>query len=87
MSSPPPLGATLGLRPGVHHVGLWVDDVAAATREAVVAGWVCLLAQVSPDEGYGTYTYVQPPGSAMLVEYVSSAARPRFEQWWAGGTL
>ncbi len=74
-------------RPGAHHVGLWVDDVAAATRAAVDAGWVCRLAQVSPDEGYGTYTYVQPPGSAMLVEYVSSAARPRFEQWWAGGTL
>jgi catechol 2,3-dioxygenase-like lactoylglutathione lyase family enzyme len=74
-------------RPGVHHVGLWVDDVAAETRRAVENGWVCRLAQVSPDEGYGTYSYVEPPGSAMLVEFVASTALPRFERWWAGGSL
>jgi Glyoxalase/Bleomycin resistance protein/Dioxygenase superfamily len=73
--------------PGVHHVGLWADDVAGQTRRAVDAGWVCRLAQVAPDEGYGTYSYVEPPGSAMLVEFVSAAARPRFERWWAGGSL
>lgn len=74
-------------RPGVHHVGVWVDDVAEATKRSIDAGWVCRLAQVSPDEGFGTYTYVEPPGSAMLVEYVSSAVRPRFERWWSGGSL
>jgi catechol 2,3-dioxygenase-like lactoylglutathione lyase family enzyme len=73
--------------PGVHHVGLWADDVAAETQRCLDAGWTLELAQCSPEEGFGTYTYVRPPGAGMLVELVSSAALPRFESWWAGGTL
>ena len=75
------------VQPGVHHVGLWSDDVRGETESLIAAGWSLRLAQSSPDEGYGAYTYVEPPGSAMLVELVTSAARPRFEQWWAGGRL
>lgn len=73
--------------PGVHHVGLWSDDVRGETERFVAAGWTVRLAQASPSEGYGAYTYVQPPGSAMLVELVTALALPRFEQWWAGGRL
>jgi hypothetical protein len=75
------------VHPGLHHVGLWSDDIAGDTQRCIDAGWALRLAQCAPDEGFGTYTYVQPPGSAMLVELVSSAALPRFEIWWAGGTL
>lgn len=75
------------VQPGVHHVGVWSDDVAAETQRFLDAGWTLQLAQCSPADGFGTYTYVQPPGSAMLVELVSAAALPRFEQWWAGGSL
>jgi Glyoxalase/Bleomycin resistance protein/Dioxygenase superfamily len=75
------------VNPGLHHVGLWADDVAAETQRCIDRGWTLRLAQCSPEEGYGTYTYVQPPGSAMLVEFVTSAALPRFESWWAGGSL
>ncbi len=74
-------------QPGVHHVGLWSDDVPGDTQRCVDAGWTVRLAQVSPADGYGTYTYVQPPVGGMLVELVSSAALPRFERWWAGGSL
>jgi len=74
-------------QPGVHHVGLWCDDVATETQRCLDLGWRLALAAKSPDEGFGTYTYVQPPGSAMLVELVWSGALARFEQWWAGGTL
>ncbi len=74
-------------RPGVHHIGLWSDDVRGETEALLAAGWALRLAQTSPDDGFGAYTYVQPPGSSMLVELVTSAARPRFEQWWAGGRL
>jgi lactoylglutathione lyase len=73
--------------PGVHHVGVWSDDVAADTDRCIAAGWSLALAAKSPDEGYGGYTYVQAPGSAMLVEFVAAAALPRFERWWAGGSL
>ena len=73
--------------PGLHHVGVWSDDVVGDTRAFLDAGWTLALAMSSPDEGFGRFTYVQPPGSGLLVELVSSAVLPRFEKWWAGGSL
>lgn len=72
--------------PGVHHVGLWVDDVAGQTERLLADGWSLLLSARDPGQGYGTFTYVQPP-TGMLVELVASAARPLFERWFAGGQL
>jgi catechol 2,3-dioxygenase-like lactoylglutathione lyase family enzyme len=74
------------LSPGLHHMGLWSDDVASDTNALLAAGWSLQLAQVAPEDGYGAYTYVQPP-SGLLVELVWSAIRPRFERWWSGGSL
>ena len=74
-------------RPGLHHVGVWSDDVAGETQAFLDAGWSLALAMCSPEEGFGRYTYVQPPGSGLLVELVASWALPRFEGWWAGGSL
>jgi catechol 2,3-dioxygenase-like lactoylglutathione lyase family enzyme len=75
-----------GDHPGVHHMGVWSDDVAADTDAVVAAGWSVAAAAAPPEDGYGTFAYVQPP-SGMIVELVSAAARPRFEAWWAGGDL
>jgi catechol 2,3-dioxygenase-like lactoylglutathione lyase family enzyme len=72
--------------PGLHHVGLWSDDVAAETSALVGAGWTLRLAQRDPADGYGVFTYVQPP-SGLLVELVSTAVKPMFERWFAGGPL
>jgi catechol 2,3-dioxygenase-like lactoylglutathione lyase family enzyme len=72
--------------PGVHHVGLWCDDVAAGTEALLAAGWTLRLAQLDPADGYGAFTYVQPP-SGLLVELVWSAIQPMFERWFAGGPL
>lgn len=72
--------------PGVHHQGVWVDDVAASVRRAEASGWICVAAGQSPDDGYGGFAYVQPP-SGMIVEFVIDALRPRFDRWWAGGSL
>ena len=74
-------------QPGVHHVGLWCDDVTAETTRLVADGWTVRLAAKAPELGYGGYVYVQPPGSQMIVELVDSIAIPRFERWWAGGSL
>ena len=43
-------------------------------------------AAASPDDDYGVFTYVVPP-SGPIIELVWSAMEPRFEAWWAGGTL
>lgn len=75
-----------GDNPGVHHLGVWVDDVAAETQRCVDAGWTIAAAAASPDDGYGAFTYVVPP-SGPIIELVWSAIRPRFDSWWAGGTL
>ena len=72
--------------PGVHHVGLWVDDVEAETLAAVAAGWDVVAAAAAPDDGFGGFTYIAPP-TGMIVELVDARVRPRFEAWWAGGEL
>jgi catechol 2,3-dioxygenase-like lactoylglutathione lyase family enzyme len=72
--------------PGIHHVGLWSDDVRRDTEAAGARGWTVPAAQRPPEEGYGAFTYVQPP-SGLIVEYVTTAVRPMFERWFAGGPL
>jgi catechol 2,3-dioxygenase-like lactoylglutathione lyase family enzyme len=73
-------------QPGLHHVGVWSDDVAAGTAALLDEGWTLRLAQRDPADGYGAFTYVQPP-SGLLVELVWSGLRPMFERWFAGGQL
>ena len=72
--------------PGVHHMGAWVDDVAATTEQLVALGWTLEIAQVRPDDGYGAFSYVRAP-TGFLLEPVAVAMRPAFERWWAGGSL
>lgn len=72
--------------PGVHHVGVWVSDVAAETERLIRLGWELAAASAPPDEGYGGFTYVVPPNGT-IVELVIDAIEPVFEQWWAGGSL
>ena len=74
-------------QPGMHHVGLWSDDVRARHRgTSSHADGRCASAQRPPEEGYGAFTYVQPP-SGLIVEFVTTAVRPMFERWFAGGPL
>ena len=68
-------------------MGIWSDDVAGETEAFLRQGWTLAMAMASPDDGFGRYTYVQAPGSGMLVELVASSALARFEAWWAGGSL
>jgi hypothetical protein len=73
-------------QPGLHHVGVWSDDVGGETEALLDAGWTLRLAQQPPEAGYGAFTYVQPP-SGLLVELVWSAVEPMFARWFAGGPL
>lgn len=71
---------------GVHHVGVWVDDVAAETQRCVDLGWRVAAAAAAPDEGYGAFSYVVPP-SGPIIELVWSVLQTHFEAWWSGGKL
>ena len=73
-------------QPGLHHIGVWSDDVTGETQTLLDRGWELRIAQQPPEDGFGVFTYVQPP-SGLLVELVSSAVRPMFERWFAGGEL
>lgn len=75
-----------GDRPGTHHLGVWSDDVAADTERCLAAGWRLSAAARAPEDGFGSFVYVEPP-SGLIVELVTSAAKPRFETWWAGGPM
>jgi len=72
--------------PGLHHVGVWVDDIVAETARLIDAGWELVAAQRSPSEGFGVFTYLAPP-SGLIVELVDAAVEPHFAAWWsaAGG--
>jgi catechol 2,3-dioxygenase-like lactoylglutathione lyase family enzyme len=72
--------------PGAHHFGYWSDDVQADTEAMLADGWTLELAAAAPADGYGRFTYVRSP-SGYLVEPVAVANKPRFERWWAGGSL
>jgi catechol 2,3-dioxygenase-like lactoylglutathione lyase family enzyme len=72
--------------PGVHHQGVWVDDVAAEVERLVAAGWTLEAAQQSPEGGYGVMAYVRSPGG-LLLEPVAAKVRPRFDRWWSGGSF
>ena len=70
--------------PGAHHIGIWVDDVAAETSALVDAGWTLRGAQKDPNEGegYGVFSYIAPP-SGFLVELVDRSYLSFFEHWWS----
>ena len=69
---------------GVHHVGVWVDDVKGETERLLSLGWDLLGSARSPEEGYASMAYLAPP-SGTIVELVTSANKSRFERWYAGG--
>jgi hypothetical protein len=72
--------------PGVHHVGVWVEDLPGETRRLVDAGWQLVAAQDAPDSGFGRFAYLAPP-AGLIVELVDVAVEPHFEAWWSGGVI
>jgi hypothetical protein len=69
----------------LHHFGVWAD-VPALTESLLNDGWELVCSQVSPAEGYGSFTYVRSP-SGFLLEPVAEANEERMNRWFAGGEL
>jgi|GEM_PF-3664975 len=68
------------------HVGAWSADIPADVAHFVGAGWAISAAARPADDGFGSFAYVTTP-TGMTIELVSAAARPRFTEWFAGGSL
>jgi hypothetical protein len=69
----------------LHHAGVWAD-VPQLTNDLIAQGWTLLCSQVSPDEGYGSFSYVRSP-SGFLLEPVTVNNKERMNRWFSGGGL
>lgn len=66
---------------GLHHVGVWVDDVPAAAERMAADGFVTEVMGVS-----GEFAYLLAEDGFRL-ELVDRKAEPEFARWLAGGRL
>jgi hypothetical protein len=69
------------------HMGLWADDIAAETAAWLARGWMIVAAGAAPEDGYGTYVYLTPPGGGLTIEFVAGHLEPSFQRWWAGEAI
>jgi len=69
----------------LHHAGVWAD-VPSLTDDLLSRGWTLVCAQLSPEEGYGSFSYVRSP-TGFLLEPVTYANRERMMRWFDGGSL
>ena len=73
---------------GLHHIGVWVDDVAKVSQDLVGQGYTVELAGDAPEKGYGAFTYIRSPGGVLFEpESGLHGSKERFERWYAGGNL
>ena len=73
-------------RSGIHHFGVWVNDISVQTQDLLDHGARLLAASRSPAEGYGNFTYLEV-APAGVIELVSLDIRPRMEAWWSGAAF
>lgn len=65
-----------------HHLGFWVDDVAAASDRLAEAGYPV---QAGGLDENGRYRYTYHDVAGLRVEMAAAAARPAFERWAVTG--
>lgn len=70
---------------GIHHIGLWSDDLARDSAALTAQGFPleATLASRSTDDPQG-FTY-QRGDLGIRVELVPTASRPAFDNWFSGG--
>lgn len=59
--------------PGMHHIGKYVSDHAAAVAAAIAAGFEPLQsARGFGAEGDGAFAYFEPPGTGVVIELIQA---------------
>ncbi len=81
-------GGYYRLQPGeaLHHVGMWVEDLAETSRQLAAAGMPLEAAGVSGDQSPALFAFHTNP-YGLRIELVDAVMRSSFEQWLAGGEL
>jgi hypothetical protein len=73
--------------PHLHHVGRWVDDLAAASRTLAATGLPLEAAGVDANGRTPAIFVFHRGPHGLRIELVDRAMQPSFEAWLAGGTL
>ena len=68
---------------GVHHIGVWSDNLMEDAAALITQGWEPMAASASSEEAWGRFCYLRPPSGGMLLELVSSVIKPLMEERWA----
>ncbi len=63
------------------HIGVWVDDFPVVCWRLLSLGWRVLASGASPENGFGTLSYLLPSGGGWLVELVSAESMPVIDAW------
>jgi len=71
----------------LHHVGRWVDDLAAASRALAAAGLPLEAAGVDANGRTPAIFAFHRGAHGLRIELVDRAMQPGFEAWLAGGPL
>ena len=71
----------------LHHVGKWVDDLAAASRDLAAAGLPLEAAGVDANGRTPAIFAFHRGPHGLRIELVDRAMQPGFESWLAGGQL
>ena len=71
----------------LHHVGRWVDDLAAESARLAEQGLAVEALGVGPDGTVPAMFAFHRGDHGVRLELVDRANRPGFEAWLAGGTL
>ena len=71
----------------LHHVGRWVDDLEAASKELDSQGLVLEAAGVDAEGNAPAMFAFHKGDHGVRVELVDRAMQPTFEGWLAGGSL
>jgi hypothetical protein len=69
---------------GLHHFGVWVEDVGATVDALVRERWTIEMAALAPEDGYGHFAYIRSP-SGIVFEPVTAASKDKHARWWSGG--
>ena len=80
-------GTVWAPRPGLHHVGVWTDSLAADAAELERQGMPIETAGIARSgRSPAGFTY-HLSAHGLRIELVDDASRPAFERWFAGGDL
>jgi len=71
-------------RDGLHHVGIWSEDVVADMEALVAEKYTVAATGLNREGSSGGFAYLNSP-TGILLELVDTRGKASFDRWLAGG--